>query len=71
METVIMNQPLRLKRIIDLSHYSVAFLLLSCTQQVMAQDQSERLSRVTNQSSQRYEINQTFGRQAFRKHNNI
>lgn len=66
-----MNQPLRLKRIIDLSFYSVAFLLLSCTQPAMAQDQSERLSRVTNQSSQRYEINQTFGGQAFRKDNNI
>lgn len=46
-------------------------LLLVCTQLAMAQDQSERLSRVTNQSSQRYEINQTFGGQAYRKDNNI
>ena len=45
--------------------------LLISTQLAMAQDQSERLSRITNQSSQRYEINQTFGGQAYRKDNNI
>lgn len=33
--------------------------------------ETERLSRVTNQSSQRYEVNQTFGGQAFFKDNNI
>ncbi len=43
------------------------------TQLAMAQTQApaERLSRITNQSSQRYEINQTFGGQAYRKDNNI
>ena len=33
--------------------------------------QTERLSRVTNQSSQRYEINQTFDGQAYRRDNNL
>jgi len=37
----------------------------------IAQDSSGRLSRVTNQSSQRYEINQTYGGQAYFKDNNI
>lgn len=45
----------------------VAMCLLPAT----APAQSERLSRVTNQSSQRYEVNQTFGGQAFYKDNNI
>lgn len=61
-----------------ITNYPAAFpglvattLLLVCTQLAMAQDQSEWLSRVTNQSSQRYEINQTFGGQAYRKDNNL
>jgi hypothetical protein len=49
----------------------VVIFLLSCKPYVQAQEQSERLSRITNQSSQRYEINQTFGGQAFFKDNNI
>lgn len=55
----------------EMSRMSLMLLLLSCGQPVLAQEQSERLSRVTNQSSQRYEINQTFGGQAFFKDNNI
>lgn len=46
-------------------------LFLICPHYAWAQEQSERLSRATNQSSQRYEINQTFGGQAYRKDNNI
>lgn len=45
--------------------------LLICSMQVVAQDATQRLSSVRNQSSQRYEINQTFGGQAFLKDNNI
>lgn len=50
---------------------AMIFMLLACSEALFAQDQPERLSRVTNQSSQRYEINQTFGGQAFLKDNNI
>lgn len=65
-----MNRRLRSKNAVS-NLYSATFLLLLCAQPVMALDPSERLSRVTNQSSQRYEINQTFGGQAFFKDNNI
>lgn len=50
---------------------SIMMFLLAGTPYAEMQAQSERLSRVTNQSSQRYEINQTFGGQAFFKDNNI
>ncbi len=40
---------------------SIMMFLLAGTPYAEMQAQSERLSRVTNQSSQRYEINQTFG----------
>jgi len=46
-------------------------LTLASVQPGWAQDTSGRLSRVTNQSSQRYEINQTYGGQAYFKDNNI
>lgn len=54
-----------------LSGFVAITSLLISTQLAMAQAQPERLSRETNQSSQRYEINQTFGGQAYRKDNNI
>jgi len=50
---------------------STTVLFVCGMQSVMAQEPAQRLSRETNQSSQRYEINQTFGGQAFRKDNNI
>lgn len=53
------------------SRLVTVILLLFCTPYAQAQEQAERLSRVTNQSSQRYEINQTYGGQAFFKDNNI
>ena len=49
-----------------------ALVVLLCTaQQAWAQDASQRLSRPRNQSSQRYEINQTFDGQVYKKDNNI
>lgn len=48
-----------------------SFVLMSCSQPLMSQQPAERLSRVTNQSSQRYEVNQTFSGQTFFKDNNI
>lgn len=54
-----------------LSRFLATTVLLIGFQIASAQGQPERLSRETNQSSQRYEINQTFGGQAYRKDNNI
>lgn len=50
---------------------AIVGLFVCGMQQAWAQESSQRLSRETNQSSQRYEINQTFDGQAYRKDNNI
>ena len=51
----------------------VAFALLPllCPGQAMAQEASQRLSTARNSASQRYEINQTFDGQVYRKDNNV
>lgn len=51
--------------------FASAIWLLASTAQVSAQDLPQRLSHARNSSSQRYEINQTFDGQAYRKDNNV
>lgn len=62
-----------MKRGIDLIalHIASMILLLVWTGQILAQDSSQRLSTVRNSASQRYEINQTFDGQVYRKDNNV
>jgi hypothetical protein len=50
---------------------AIAVLLLCVAQQTFAQDSSQQLSKPRNQSSQRYEINQTFDGQVYNKDNNV
>jgi hypothetical protein len=57
--------------LIETTCWAIVGLLVCGVQQALAQESPQRLSRETNQSSQRYEINQTFGGQAFFKDNNI
>lgn len=63
-----MNRIRRTQRITQTILATTALLVAGTS---FALDPNGRLSRETNQSSQRYEINQTFGGQAFSKDNNI
>jgi hypothetical protein len=66
-----MQLNMKLKTGLVVLHMASMILFLVCARQVSAQDSSQRLSTVHNSASQRYEINQTFDGQVYRKDNNV
>ena len=66
-----MNIVMKCRACLTVLPVAFALLPLLCPGQAMAQEASQRLSTARNSASQRYEINQTFDGQVYRKDNNV